>query len=488
MPFVHIPFNATARIVGETNPASLLGTLVDVARGSYGDMGPVSRGVNSDLPEWLPGVTRIEPDAANASAQWQNYGNDPLPRGVQPLNERLARNGVGAAIGALGAYLVGQGIITGPTPPPGKPRDSIEIGGAWVPLYRVPLGSTLKIGAEIHDAIAEGRSLPEGAGQIVWDTISQDTPLSTGIRVAAALFDAAAHGYVSGEGLQGAISQPKFQQMLDDQGARWVPAGGLLRAIGNYTDPYDRQAHSVTEAVGRMIPGVRNTLSPKLGDTGHPIPNPRYGFDVNDDPTPENALRVANILNPFTGHQEPDDPVQRVLADHDVSIKKPAASHPPEHKQNEERWTPEQADLYRQELGRRVEANVNAVTARPDFRRGLDDPRTFDARQKLLQKAVDDARQDVHHIPAELKPDGTAPQYRYDPQHLDLSARLNSLKPDALAAAAREYAQATTPAARNQVAQKVGPAFRDYERWAKYHGNAPIGDQNTVDHFLAMRP
>lgn len=186
----------------------------------------------------------------------------------------------GTAIMLPGIALFKKGVMTlgYPTDPneqklwaqEGKQPNSILIGGKWRSLGSFgPSGSVLEIGGHIANSLQQGNSLSQ----------------------------AITHGFVGGaqsieeqsylRGVSGAINA------LNDPGryagnfvkqtaGSIIPTG--ISTVAAATDKLQRQANSPLDTIKSRIPGLRESLQPKLDTFGNPLPNTNSGWYRIIDP------------------------------------------------------------------------------------------------------------------------------------------------------------------------------------------------------------
>src|SRR5207253_3040853 len=226
-----------------------------------------------------------------------------------------------------------------------------------------------------------GRSIPAEAVRVVGQ-VADETPVKGALQLAGVLANPA---LLEAVGVQ--PDPTTGERWLENQAERWVPGAGLLRAGANALDPLERQIagaslpEKMVRAVESEIPELRNTLPPRLDQTGQVRPNPKSG---------------PNALNPLAERQETQNPVLRLLDANGVAI---SSSMPHVDGPDEEPWTAGQLDLYHQRLGRLVEQHVLATVGGPDrLRQVKDQPATPQTRQAVAA-AVDRAKKQLYQDP-----------------------------------------------------------------------------------------
>lgn len=202
----------------------------------------------------------------------------------------------GVPIIGAGYALGNSGAITGGYPSTqaerdqwdaeGKKPNSIRIGDKWYSLnYIQPFATLLATGAKAAEA--------EKSGLDVGEAISQAT--------AAAGQSVMSQSFLAG--LSNAIDAVKNPA---DFGSKFVAntASGIvpnfIRAAAGATDPLKRDANGAVEGFVSGIPGLRESLNPKLDANNEPIANNSSFADqyLNPlKPTPANNTQDSQLLN-----------------------------------------------------------------------------------------------------------------------------------------------------------------------------------------------
>lgn len=206
---------------------------------------------------------------------------------------RLARAGTGtAATFALGYALAKAGKLTGSPPASkaekdewdaeGKQPNSILVNGRWVSLkWGEPVTLPAILGANIYHAQV---THPEdtGAGALVGQTLADEgkslseLPMLTGIKA-----------------VNDALEDP--ERSASRAVTSLVPIPSLVGQVASAIDPTARQAHGVGQQLASRIPGLSQTLPPKLDQFGRPIPR-------NDGGVPGAAESLFDITQSRAAH------------------------------------------------------------------------------------------------------------------------------------------------------------------------------------------
>lgn len=212
------------------------------------------------------------------------------------LAKAIGEGTTGVPIIGAGYALGNSGAITGGYPSTqaerdqwtaeGKKPNSIRIGDKWYSLnYIQPFATLLATGAKAAEAEKSGLDLGE--------VISQASA-ATGQSVLSQSF------------LQGLSSAIDAVKNPADFGASFVAntAGSVvpnfIKAAASATDTTKREATNPLEGIASGIPGLRQTLNPKLDSENQPIQNNANFLDqyVNPlKPTPANVSPDAEINN-----------------------------------------------------------------------------------------------------------------------------------------------------------------------------------------------
>lgn len=195
------------------------------------------------------------------------------------LSEALGEATTGSAVVFLGTELAGSGLLSGdyPNDPKEQQRwkaegitpNSVKIGNTWYSLnYLGPLGLLLGAGKNMHDAVIEGNNAAIQAAAGLGKGLTQQSFLQGLSGFANALNDPGRYG----------------ANLINSQVASTVPS--FMNDVANALDPMQRQTNSAIERAASRIPGVRNSLNPKIDALGNDLKQPSgSGVRTAVDPT-----------------------------------------------------------------------------------------------------------------------------------------------------------------------------------------------------------
>jgi hypothetical protein len=228
-----------------------------------------------------------------------------------------AKQGAGAALMAYGAYLASQGRLS----PPYSPREdqsdkrsrelrdipagSIKVGDQWHSVMQLgPQAAMIMLGGAMYTAAKDPELLGQpaaqagaAAGKVFTTPVSMisQRPLAQGISDATRVADQ----------LMGGDERGQFRAYAGRTIASFIPFSAAWAAAGRAMDPVrDRKADSFSSAMSERLPGLRQTVAPRVDALGRTS-------------TPEPV--VEQYGNPLRSRGERTDPVTRVLADHNVT-------------------------------------------------------------------------------------------------------------------------------------------------------------------------
>lgn len=359
VPFLRTVYHITSRGI-DRSPLGPLGTTVDVARGVYGDVNPMSRTGRSNLRDQLGGTAAPRP-------------------GVVPLGERVGDNAMGAFAFAAMSMAAANGYISGAGSEDREKRDMSRAQG-WQP-YSIKLGNRWVSYANwgpIAVPLSMAAAQAEGGGN----------PLDTFKRGAQVLTEQA---YLQGIGvIYKALTQP------DRYGEQWVaqalqtlvPYGAAINTAGQATDPLMRDPGKTTvDQLGRgevpntlkaRIPGVRESLPAQQDQLGRDVPNEQRG--------------LAAVLPVRASSERPSAALQALR---EVGVDVP---EPPKEVRSIP-LTPEEQRAFNKRAGELIEQRVMA--RRSDG--GWAD-RSPESKRRILAAAVESARKDAgNEIYAQMK-------------------------------------------------------------------------------------
>ena len=184
-----------------------------------------------------------------------------------------ARMLVGTAMATLFGGLAASGYMTGTGPvdpsknavwrQAGNQAHSIRIGDTWYDVHRMgPLGMLAGISADMYDVIhiaAKGDTL--NAGAMLVHAFAQNVLDESFMKGPAEWIQA-----VQDPGRYG-------ERVIKEFAASFVPWSVGLSQVNRAVDPYTRMTRTVMDAIKQKIPGMSETLSPRIDIWGEPIPN-----------------------------------------------------------------------------------------------------------------------------------------------------------------------------------------------------------------------
>lgn len=219
-----------------------------------------------------------------------------LPYDQRAISEAIGNGTFGPGAIAAGYALSKSGTITGNYPTDvkeqeiwksqGKQANSVKIGNRWYSLnYLQPFGTLLGIGDQIQQ--------DEKAGKSSTDVIS-----NAGARAAKSV---ESQSFLQGiNGLLSAVNDPQrsASQYINSTASSIVP--NIIRTGARATDPYQRDAKGIGNAIKGALPGARETL---------PITQDMFGQNLK---APDNAFN--QVFNPFRPSLVKKDPIVDELA------------------------------------------------------------------------------------------------------------------------------------------------------------------------------
>lgn len=235
-----------------------------------------------------------------------------------PLEDRIAKAAVGSVIGASLVMLAEQGYITGAGPKSSARRDalratgwqpySIRVGDKWI-SYRglEPIGFFLSTAAAIAETDPDDKTLQAQAAALIQN-------------IAKSLADATFVNSLSD--VMDAIVEPdrylgKYAQNIVLSAT--IPAA--VSAVARTVDPTVRDPRTFAEAAAARIPGLSQTVRPKVDVFGREIQ--REGIPlftppmstVRHDPVAEEIVRLGVVLpRPSKKTKEGERTADEILA------------------------------------------------------------------------------------------------------------------------------------------------------------------------------
>ena len=184
-----------------------------------------------------------------------------------------ARMLVGTAMATLFGGLAASGYMTGTGPvdpsknavwrQAGNQAHSIRIGDTWYDVHRMgPLGMLAGVSADMYDVAhiaAKGDML--NAGAMLMHAFTQNVLDESFMKGPSdwilAMTDPGRYG----------------ERVIKEFAASFVPYSVGLSQVNRAVDPYTRMTRTVMDAIKQKIPGMSETLSPRIDIWGEPIPN-----------------------------------------------------------------------------------------------------------------------------------------------------------------------------------------------------------------------
>jgi len=234
-----------------------------------------------------------------------------LKAGGAKRDVALARMATGSSIGAAVMGLAAMGLITGAPPDdPNKRRlwyatgmqpYSIKVGNTWYSYSRLePVGMLFGVSAD--------------AWQLA-DRIGVDEA----DKIATMVIGSAFHNLLSKTYLRGLSDLVNAMTDPEQYGERWVKSmvtgvatPVFLSYTAKATDPYLREAETILDAIKARVPGLSQTLEPRLDvfgreriNEGHPVYrffSPAYVKEHTKDPVASELLRLE-VSMPEVGKQ-----------------------------------------------------------------------------------------------------------------------------------------------------------------------------------------
>ena len=224
----------------------------------------------------------------------QLWGN--LARKDPQAADQIARAGLGSLVAAGVASYAADGKITGAAPSSSAERDrfyregklpyAIKIGDTWYSYQRIePLNQALSQVATAVDALKMG---------------DKDALSLAGLAAAGIGKNLFSQTFARGiNDVMQAITEP------ERYGSQWierfassvaVPFSSATRTVAQTLDPVQRRPEGVAETIAAGVPGLSQTVPPRLNAFG------------------ETIQREGNTLNPYQAVQEKDTPLNRELS------------------------------------------------------------------------------------------------------------------------------------------------------------------------------
>jgi len=223
------------------------------------------------------------------------------------ISMEMGRGATGAGVVMMGMMMYWNGTATGMHPEDergereldraaGKQDGAIKIGGKWVSITRVsPIANWINVGATMarkYGDFSDFFTNPDEALAVLSATV-KDQPMMRGIQ----------------DLIEAAQGTNKASSIASSAAGSFVPS--ILNAVGQASDDVmrDTRGGNIAERAGKgvanRIPGLRQTLPPRLDAVGRPVPQDRigalFGFPttVEDDrPALREMSRVKVSMSP----------------------------------------------------------------------------------------------------------------------------------------------------------------------------------------------
>ena len=272
---------------------------------------------------------------------------------------------LGTGLGAAIYQAALEGKVTGSAPSdPAKSRlmyadgwqpYSIRIGDQWVSYKRMdPFSTTLGVAADLA-------TMPAGMNERQRDDMAT-------LLVGSILGNLANKTWLSGlSDMIGALSEPdrKADRLVQRLvGSITVPTG--VAQVARTLDPVQRETETVGEAIQARIPGLSQSLQPRLDVWGQPVTN-------------EGGVG-PDLISPAWVSTTKNDPVNRELMQAGASVGMVPG------KVGGVTLTPEQKARYQAASGQKAHAGLQELVGSPQWR-GLDSEGRQDAAAKVIRDA-----------------------------------------------------------------------------------------------------
>jgi hypothetical protein len=274
-----------------------------------------------------------------------------------------ARVATGTAAAGVLAYLAATGRLSGRGPSnPGERNalyekgwepNSVKIGDTWV-SYQLfqPVSVQAAIIANLYEQLAESKADEDTIATTVADTMSRSM-----------------NSFLNQSFLSGLFDFVEAIQSVDRSAARvagrtasgLVPLVSLQRQIAQGIDPVIRQPRTVEQNILTSIPGLSQSVPPRLT---------RFGEEVTRPGGP-----VKRMLDPFNLSTEEDDPVATELSRLGVNISVPSGRLTVPVQLQDRTGLEEfplsdtQSTAFRQSQGRAMRRALEVVMQSPGYRR-----------------------------------------------------------------------------------------------------------------------
>ena len=257
----------------------------------------------------------------------------------------MAKMLVGTAIAVTFGGLAAQGLASGSGPPDpnkaamwrlaGNQPHSVRIGDMWYAVNRLgPMGLLLSVAADMYDvAHMMGTEDAGTVGSALMHAFTQNILDESFMRGPADLIRATTESDRYGSAY--------IRNLLPS----FLPFSVLQAQMARATDPYSRQARTIMDAIRARVPGLSETLFPRL--------------DIWGEPMPSGDALIAPGITAIYARRMSTDPVNLAMLALGVS---PA---PVERTIRNVKLTDQQYDDYARLAGRMTKMRLDAIVQSP---------------------------------------------------------------------------------------------------------------------------
>lgn len=251
-PFVRIAANIMDRTFVERTPLGLL-----------------SKGIRDNLR----GMSDAE--YAQVKAESGDAAADAARGAANIRSDVTASRMIVGTVYALGmGTLAAEGLVTGSGPlDPNRRRiwqmagyraHSVRVGDIWYDVHRLgPLGMLLGVGADLHDVAHAATSEDMWtAAAMLQHAFTQNMLDESFMKGPAELINAIENPAEYG---------PRYLQGL---ASSFLPMSVGLGYMARASDPWSRQARDFVSSIKQKVPGLSETLTPRVDIWGNAVPNP----------------------------------------------------------------------------------------------------------------------------------------------------------------------------------------------------------------------
>ena len=309
-------------------------------------------------------------------------------QGGRAGTQAQARVAVGTAAAGVLAYLAATGRLSGNGPSDQTTRNalyesgwrpnSVKLGDRWV-SYQLfqPMSVQAALIANAFEAWAEGSADDESAVSIASQTLGRSIGSFLSQSFLSGLFD-----FVE------AINDPErsWPRVAGRVASGMVPMSAAVRTVQQGRDPIVRQPRGIVETVEAGLPGLSESIPPRLTRFGEPVV--REGGPVR------------RAVDPFNVSSERRDPVADELTRLGISLGVPTGRLT---FQDRRLGTREQQQVIRRVQGRAVRQSLERLMATPAYR-GYPDVIRHRAVETVIRRTTnavqDQARRELIAMPA----------------------------------------------------------------------------------------